>query len=402
MIKLKKILLLTVLWLSVQNISGQIIEIPEVGKRYSFIHEPINVILNSGHLSGLMEKLYDLKKNGNRTISILHIGDSHLQADFITSEIRTTLHKFFGNAGRGLVVPYRIAKTNEPFNYRSGSTYHWQSKRCVFPGQPLPIGVGGLTISTIDSCADFTIKTNDDSLLSYAFNKVKLFYQNDSSSYHFYLLDHLGNPVGLFTPDSLDNYSFILSATLPFLTNEVTIKVAKTEEQQSQATIYGLQLENGNPGILYHTIGVNGAQFQNYSEARYFSEQTKGLKPDLIIISMGTNEAYSLNFKQATFYSDILSLYSQLKKDNPGAGFLFTTPAGSYRRKKSNPRLLLAAKSIIRFSTDNNLSCWDLQGVTGGGNSAVNWKKTVCFVQTGFTTHLQVTSFRLTFFAMLF
>jgi len=90
---------------------------------------------------------------------------------------------------------------------------------------------------------------------------------------------------------------------------------------------------------------------------------------------MGTNEAYSLNFKQATFYSDILSLYSQLKKDNPGAGFLFTTTAGSYRRKKSNPRLLLAAKSIIRFSTDNNLSCWDLQGVTGGGNSAVNWKK---------------------------
>lgn len=375
MIRLKNVLLLTALWLSVQNSIGQPITIAEPYKRFPFVKEEVNLISNSGHLSGLMEKLYDLERNGNRTINILHIGDSHLQADFITSVIRTTLQKEFGNGGRGLVVPFRVAKTNEPLNYRSGSSYLWQSKRCVFPNQLLPIGIGGITINTSDSCADISIKTINDSILNYGFNKVKLFYENDSTSYGFALLDSLGNRVSVFVPDSVDNYSFIATATLSSQTNKMTVKVIKTGEQQSRATIYGLLLENGNSGIIYHTVGVNGAHYQNYSEALHFSEQTKALNPDLIIISLGTNEAYGFNFNQEKFYADMQLLFNQLKQKNPNAGFLFITPACSYRRKKPNPRLPLAAKTIIRFATDNNLSYWDLQRATGGDNSAYNWKK---------------------------
>jgi len=375
MIGLKRILLLAALWLSVLNSIGQPIVIPELEKNYPFVKEELNIISNSGHLAGLMEKLYDLKMNGKRTINILHIGDSHLQADFVTSVIRTTLQSAFGNGGRGLVVPYRVAKTNEPFNYHSSSTFHWQSKRCVFPNQPLPIGIGGLTISTTDSCADFTIKTVDDSVLKYSFNKVKVFYENDSVSYSLALMDSLGSKVGMFIPDSVDHFPYISSITLPALTNTGTIKIVKTAEEQSRATIYGLLLENGNPGIIYHTVGVNGAEFHHYSEALHFSEQTKALNPDLIIISLGTNEAFALNFNLDKFYADMQLLYSQLKRENPNACFLFTIPACSYRRKKPNPRLALAGKTIIRFTTDNNISYWDLQAATGGDKSAVNWKK---------------------------
>lgn len=375
MIGLKRILLLAALWLSVQNSIGQPIAIPELEKNYPFVKEELNVISNSGHLAGLMEKLYDLKISGKRTINILHIGDSHLQADFVTSVIRTTLQTAFGNGGRGLVVPFRVARTNEPFNYKSSSVYHWQSKRCVFPNQPLPIGIGGVTISTTDSCADFTIKTIDDSMLKYSFNKVKVFYENDSASYRLAIMDSLGSKVGMIAPDSVDHFPYISFLSLPALTNTATIQIVKTAAEQSRATIYGLLLENGNPGIIYHTIGVNGAEFRHYSEALHFSEQTKALKPDLIIISLGTNEAFALNFNQDKFYADMQLLYSQLKKENPNAGFLFTIPACSYRRKKPNPRLALAGKTIIRFTTDNNICYWNLQAATGGDNSAVNWKK---------------------------
>ncbi len=375
MLGFKRILLLAALWLSVQNSIGQPIVIPELEKNYPFVKEELNVISNSGHLAGLMEKLYDLKINGKRNINILHIGDSHLQADFVTSVIRTTLQKAFGNGGRGLVVPYRVAKTNEPFNFHSSSSFHWQSKRCVFPNQALPIGIGGVTINTTDSCADFTIKTVDDSLLNYSFNKVKVFFENDSTSYSLTLLDSLGSKVGMFAPDSVEDFPFISSLALPTLTNMGTFKIAKTSESQLGSTIYGLLLENGNPGIIYNTIGVNGAQFHHYSEALHFSEQTKALKPDLIIISLGTNEAFALNFNQDKFYADMQLLFNQLRKENSNACFLFTLPACSYRRKKPNPRLPLAGKTITRFATDNNISYWDLQGATGGDNSAVNWKK---------------------------
>jgi hypothetical protein len=257
----------------------------------------------------------------------------------------------------------------------TSSSFQWQSKRCVFPRQPLPIGIGGLTISSSDSCADFTIKTINDSLLNYSFNKVKLFSQKDSASYGFAFIDSLACQVGKFETDSVDDFAFISSITLPSPTNCGTIRLVKTSQVQSRATIYGLLLENGNPGIVYHTVGVNGAQFQHYSSALHFCEQTQALRPDLIIISLGTNEAFALNFNKQVFYSDMQRLYNQLKKENPNAQFLFTTPACSYRRKKPNPRMLLAGKTIIRFTADNNISCWDLQGATGGDNSAINWKK---------------------------
>ncbi len=375
MIRLKSLILLSTLWLSALNSIGQPIVIPQTEKDYPFVNEEINLISNSGHLSGVMEKLYDLKKNGKRQINILHIGDSHLQADFMTSVIRTTLQKTFGNGGRGLIVPYRLAKSNEPFNYRTASTFHWQSKRCVLPNQPLPIGIGGVTIATEDSCADFTVRMKEDSLIDYSFNKVTLFYQKDSTSYTFSILDSTGCCVGKIAKDSTDRYPFTSSASFPYPIDRMTIQVVKTGELQSEATIFGLVLENGNPGIVYHTIGVNGAQFRNYSESQYFSQQTRGLKPDLIIISLGTNEAYSLRFNQEAFYADMQQLYDQLKEQNPDAGFLFTIPACSNRRKKPNPRLALAGKTISRFATDHNFSYWDLQGVTGGDNSAVNWKK---------------------------
>jgi len=375
MIRLKIILLLVVLWLSVLNSCGQSVKVPEPQKNYPFVRQECNVISNSGHLASLMEKLYDLKMNGKRNINILHIGDSHLQADFVTSVIRTTLQSAFGNGGRGLVMPFRLAKSNEPFNYVTSSSFQWQSKRCVFPRQPLPIGIGGLTISTSDSCADFTIKTINDSLLNYSFNKVKLFSQKDSASYGFAFIDSLSCQVGKFETDSVDDFAFISSIMLPAQTNCGTIKLVKTSKVQSRATIYGLLLENGNPGIIYHTVGVNGAQFHHYSSALYFCEQTQALKPDLIIISLGTNEAFALNFNAQVFYSDMQLLYNQLKKENPNAQFLFTTPGCSYRRKKPNPRMPLAGKTIIRFTADNNISCWDLQGATGGDNSAISWKK---------------------------
>ena len=375
MIRSKIGFLLIALALSVQISSAQLLAIPETAKSYPFVNSALNVITNNAQLATFMEKLYLQKKSGNQNINILHIGDSHLQADMATSIIRTTLQKEFGNGGRGLIVPYRVAKTNEPLSYRTSSKFLWKSKRCVFPNQPLPIGIGGVTINSNDSCANFTILTKNDSMLNYGFNKVTLFYQKDSTSYNFALIDSLGNKIGTIAQDSINNQPFTSSASLPAMVNKLTVQLLKQQEQNNHATIYGVLLENGNPGIEYHTIGVNGAQYLHYSEAQYFSEQTKALKPDVIIISLGTNEAYALNFKQEQFYADIQLLYEKLKQENPDAAFLLTTPACSYRRKKPNPRLPFAAKTIVQFAKDNNLSCWDLQGSTGGDNSAVNWKK---------------------------
>jgi lysophospholipase L1-like esterase len=344
----------------------------DLKKSYGFEKLNQDTLSHQEKLNALFEQLYLQKREHHQTINILHIGDSHLQADFMTALIRTSIQNDFGNAGRGLIIPYKVARTNEPYNYATSSKNYWTAKRCVFPDQPMPIGIGGVTISNDTSGASFTVKTNNALGLNYAFNKITLFYQKDSTSYDFDISDTAGASLGLVAAASIDQFANQNIVPLPAYYNKINISSKQSSSIQNHATVFGLSLENGNSGVLYHTVGVNGAKYCNYSQAIYFSEQTKSLSPNLIILSLGTNEAFDSKMNEDTFYKQIEELYVQLKQQNPDAAFIITTPAASYLpRYKYNPRIITAAKTIIRFANDNGISCWDLQGITGG---ASNWK----------------------------
>lgn len=372
------LLLLTVIYSlgnSVNSYGQDVIDF-EIIKTYSFVKLNENYIHNDSALNNTFEKLFQLKLNNDRIVNILHIGDSHLQADFITYTIRTAFQNNFGNAGRGLIVPLKVARTNEPFNYLSSSSFYWQSKRCVFLDQPLPIGIGGVTISNDSFNSSFNMKTFDYLPLSYSFNKLSLFYLKDSSSYNFNVKDSIGNEIGYINSLSQSDYANVNTINLKNLTNQISIQAIKTNNSQKRAVIFGISLMNSNKGVLYNTVGVNGAQFKHYSKSQYFCEQTNVLAPDLIIISLGTNEANDSRFNEDVFYREIETLVINLKKQNPNSEFLLTTPANSYYQKnKFNPRMSLVAASIICFAKDNNIAYWDLQSATSGKNSAYSWKK---------------------------
>jgi len=105
-----------------------------------------------------------------------------------------------------------------------------------------------------------------------------------------------------------------------------------------QATIFGINLENGRPGLVYHSIGVNGAKFKHYLAAGLFVDQTAALAPDLVILSLGTNEALDYPYFDPQFVNQMDSLITRLRTKNPNARILLTTPPDSYRRKtRRNP-----------------------------------------------------------------
>ncbi|MFM8912321.1 MAG: hypothetical protein ACKOE6_05280, partial [Flammeovirgaceae bacterium] len=126
---------------------------------FSFLQNEKNEITNNTSLSSFFEKLYQQKKNSSQKISILHIGDSHIQADFLTHQIRALMQNEFGNAGRGLVFPGRVGRTNEPLSIYSSTNTQWESKRIVFADKPLPIGIGAMTLRTVQPNGKISIRT---------------------------------------------------------------------------------------------------------------------------------------------------------------------------------------------------------------------------------------------------
>ena len=87
-----------------------------------FVNSEANYIHYAEQLKDFYEKLEKLKRGEIDRVNILHIGDSHLQGGYLTSELRKLLQNKFGHAGRGLIFPYQLVKTNAPFDLYSTET----------------------------------------------------------------------------------------------------------------------------------------------------------------------------------------------------------------------------------------------------------------------------------------
>lgn len=345
-------------------------------KHYSFVHPDRNMIINAKILDSLFEQLYQLRTERVGRITLLQIGDSHIQADFISDRIRENLQGAFGNAGRGLVVPLRVGGSNEPFNYKITSNVACSSKRCVFVDNPMPIGIGGFTIQSSSDSTYFDIKALDTPTQTYPFNKFTLFYLKDSSAFDFILQDTSGKTLCQLNSLAPSSYPNSIICHLPTPNKDVVLRAQKNQLTQNNATIFGINLENDSAsGLIYSSIGVNGAEAYHYVRAKYFAEETPILHPQLIIISLGTNEAQHRPFDKDETYKRLDSMVTQLQSYNPGVPILLTTlPDSYYHRKYYSPAVAAMHEVTVTYAKEHNLACWDLYSVTGGYKSCYYWK----------------------------
>jgi len=145
-------------------------------KENNLEQDSITIILNDSALNHFFEKLYLLEKGEINLVNIVHIGNSHTQAGFLTGEIRNNLQHKFGNAGRGLIFPYKVANSNSPSDVFSFSNVNWDGFRNVHYRNKPNIGISGFLIETYDSNAILKIALNPKGKLDYHFNKLKLFH----------------------------------------------------------------------------------------------------------------------------------------------------------------------------------------------------------------------------------
>jgi lysophospholipase L1-like esterase len=345
-------------------------------RHYGLEKDEENEIVNAESLNLFFEKLYQLRKGDGQQVNLIQIGDSHIQADYLSGTIRQNIQRDFGNAGRGLVVPGRVARTNEAYNIYTSSPTPWESKRCVFPDQSLPIGISGITLNTQIPNAQVKIKMLENSLMDYSFDRLTLFYKKDFTSFNFVVRDSVNEDLAFIGPFTFESYPNVSKVILPKPQNQVILKSLPPVSPQTHATIFGISLENGKKGVLYHAIGVNGAKYLHYNEAAYFAEQTVALFPDLFIISLGTNEAIDHPYIDVNLPARIDQLIQSLKSKNPNAAFILTTPPDSFKKKtRRNPGVETVKDIIIRYAEKNRLAYWDLFAAAGGRHSADLYRK---------------------------
>ena len=345
---------------------------------FPFIKNDKNILINNSALQTFYQKLEELKSGGRNTLIIVHIGDSHIQADNFSGAMRNQLQKQFGNGGRGLYFPYRTAKTNGPFDIKDINTSgsNWMCKRCAFPSIPIPIGISGITIQTNQSAKiDFSVsQISGDN----RFDRVTIFCDK---KFAYTVEPQIQDPVTNFyvSPFTLeyaaDPYSISYAIDRPI--SSVRLDIEKNDTSNDPFNLFGLYLQNTQAkGIEYNMIGVNGAQYTHYNQADYFFEQLQTLQPDLIIVSLGTNEAISRGYNAAKFESDASDFYSKLNDVLPNTSIIVTSPPDTYlMRKYKNPNTASVSTIEKQICLKRNYAFWDFYNIMGGLGSATKWRK---------------------------
>jgi len=206
-----------------------------------------NVLSNDSTLLPFFEELARLKNKERGNISILHIGDSHIQGDYLSGTIRTGLQDIFGNAGRGLVFPYTVAKTYAPPDLVSNSNVVWTPKKILHHEDSVPLGVPGYAIVCTNKSFQLRMGVKNLNGHDNSFDRVCVLHGNDSTCYDLgvYTNDDF-NPNGIREIGVIDCYDSSKgkwsqnTVMLDNKVNEIVIGAIQSDSQQNQTRIYGL------------------------------------------------------------------------------------------------------------------------------------------------------------------
>jgi LysM repeat protein len=387
-------------------------------------------IYNAQVLERFFQKLKGNESNKDQKISIVHIGDSHIQGDLMTNEIRKNLQQKFGNAGRGLVFPYQLAKTNGSYNERFYSNRSWESYRNIHPFKSVPVGLSGIGLWRDNGGFAVELNIKDP---AYKFNSIHIITPQNQNMFDLAtssqtktiqsterkIITHKikkGEAISTIADkynisvaeikreNHLKSNNIRAGRTLKILTNETKPKNITSSEfvsldlqsdsfshyyhsekalskiflvpnkEASKYELNGLVLENDAPGILYSGIGVNGAKYSDYNKYPLFFEQLKALHPDLLVFSLGTNESYD-HMEASAYIKEIREFIKNIKNQNGDVSIIIMTPPPSLlKARRPNTYIRDYAKSIIEIAKTDGFAVWDLYDEFGGMEGIRNLK----------------------------
>lgn len=320
-------------------------------------------IFQSNTLTSFTEKLAALDSSMGQ-LSIVHIGDSHIQADFFSGAVRKKLQDRFGNAGRGFVFPYKIARSGGALDVRFTYEGVWQYCHIKRSYANCNMGLAGYSVTPL-SGASFSIDVVSKAETDASFTKVTF-------------LDNYGSflPIGMqgtFVPLKENKHTAIY-----FDEPQEKLTFKPAYQGSTMPELQGMILENGQPGILYHALGVNGSTVSQYLRSNDFTKQISELNASLVIISFGTNDCYTTPSKycDGCQKENYRKLINKIREQNPDISILLTTPPDHYYyRKYPNKNIQKLVDGMYELASEEGVAIWDLYAAMGGAGSISQWQK---------------------------
>ncbi|MGA2741607.1 MAG: GDSL-type esterase/lipase family protein [Bryobacteraceae bacterium] len=298
---------------------------------------------------------------------ILHYGDSPTTADLITGDTRQLLQKRYGDAGHGFTL---IGKPWAWYEHRGVelSSHGWQ----MDPGTRWDLrnglfGLGGVAFSgRTGAYSRVTLRDPTQTRL-----EVWFLHQPDGGTI---AISSAGQPIGSIATEAP-------SRTPGFASFELEPGTATLEfSTEGTVRLFGITLEKRKTGVVYDSIGLNGASVSVpaliFNES-HWAEELRHRNPDLVILNYGTNESSFAAFLTREYEIELREAIRRLRAALPDASILVMSPMDRGQKNGGEIETLPTIPRIVdiqrRVAAELHCGFFNTFEVMGGAGTMARW-----------------------------
>jgi lysophospholipase L1-like esterase len=356
------------------------------------------VALEGDPLGPFFDALARSEQGEQDIVRILHWGDSHTAADFLTGEIRHALQRRFGDGGHGFVLLGKPWKSYRPKDVRLGASGQWSAERILIAADPATLdgryGLGGVSVETEEKSASTSVATVDSTGFNRVASVFEVFYleQPEGGSFRVLVDGEVRATVG--TAASRQRTGFV-GVEVDEGPHEFEVQAVG----DGRVRLFGATIENDGPGLVYDSLGVNGGFFHTPHrwDADLLAEQVARRDPDLLIAMYGTNEADSRTIDEERYAEMVRRTLERFRAGAPGVScMLFGPPDRRMRGDAGGEQTQLDWIIDVQREVAAEIGCafLDLRELMGGSGSYDTWSGVTPRLAQGDGVHLTVQGYR--------
>ena len=304
------------------------------------------------------------KKEPGAVTRIVHYGDSPTTADLITADVRALMQARFGDAGHGFIL---AAKPWAWYEHRgvqvSGSG--WEIQTPIHPElADRMYGLGGVAFLSAGAAASrFVLKDR-------GYTSVEVWFLRQPGGGRLVL--STGGQVE--TGADVKEPGFAAFALEPPV-GELEIRA------EGRVRLFGITLEKRGPGVVYDSLGLNGAFttiLAHTFDERHWAEQLQHRRPDLVILNYGTNESGFAGYVDGVYEKELREAVRRLRAALPECSLLIMSPMDRAERTSGDdiqtlasiPRLVEIQRRVAR---ETGCAFFNTFAAMGGEGTAARW-----------------------------
>ena len=312
-----------------------------------------------------------------RIVRVMHYGDSQIEMDRMTSQLRAYMQETFGGGGPGM-IPFRtIIPTLAVSQSASGSLTHLSSfgdstvtrSRGNYGPMMQSFRMSGEASVRIKAATHASVDKHVKS-----FSNIRLVYNNKTGKLKCTLTDRQSQ-----TSDPRETEREGVGSMAWTLDSSTT---AVTLATHGYADLYCVTVDNG-PGVAVDNIPMRGCSGQQFTAVNkeFLSKAYAQLDVGLIILQFGGNSVPYLNSGKAisTYCHSMGKQIDYIHHCCPKAKILFVGPSDMSTREKgmlqTYPMLPALIDSLAATAVSHNAAFWSIYHAMGGWNSMLNWNK---------------------------